>query len=87
MPNSVTLVKAAVAVRGESEMWVGFVGAMREYANEVQAEMLRCSPEMLARAQGMAIMANEIASVLEDAPRLHEKLQNTILGRDHGRER
>ena len=84
MPVSVGLVRAAMALRAESpEMWTGFLGAMREYAVEVQGEMIRCQPEMLVRAQGMAIMANEIASVLEDAPALFEKLQ----GARHGRER
>jgi hypothetical protein len=88
MPANVTLVKAAMALRGaDSAMWAGFVGALREYADEVQSEMLRCAPEMLVRAQGMAIMANEIAAVLEDAPTLYDKLQKLQVGNRDGRPR
>ena len=50
---------------------------MREYAAASTAEMLRCPPEALPRAQGMALAANEIAMTLMNAPKLYEKMQGT----------
>lgn len=76
MPDNTALVRAAMELRAVAPaMWVGFVGAMREYAEASQADMMRCAPEMLPRAQGMAMAANEIAKVLGDAPSLYDKLQ------------
>jgi hypothetical protein len=75
MPDNSALVRAAMELRAVAPaMWVGFVGAMREYAEESQADMMRCAPEMLPRAQGMAIAAMEIAKVLGDAPAIYDKM-------------
>jgi len=43
--------------------------------------MVKCTPDMLVRAQGMAIMAGEIAGVINDAPRLYEKMQIAKMGK------
>jgi hypothetical protein len=53
--------------------WEQFVMAMREYAAASTAEMLRCPPEALAKAQGMALAANDISTTLISAPKLYEK--------------
>ena len=52
-----------------------FVMAMREYATLSAEEMIRCAPELLMRAQGMAIASNEISHAVQYAPQLHEKNQ------------
>jgi hypothetical protein len=84
MPDVARVVRAAMELRGgQPEMWVEFVMSMREYAASMNVEMLRAAPEMLQKAQGMALMANEISTVLNDAPKIFDKMQNTILGRDH----
>ena len=76
MPNNVGLVRAAMALRGvHTALWAEFVKAMNEYAVSIQADMLKVTPDMLSRAQGMALMAHEIAGVLRDAPELYEKMQ------------
>jgi hypothetical protein len=82
MPSSDRLVIAAMALRAEaSHGWDSFVMAMREYAAASTTEILRCPPEMLQRAQGMALAATELAQILNEAPKLHDKLQTT--GRPH----
>lgn len=69
------LVRASMALRGEStELWLGFVGAMGEYALAMQSEMMKCDPSLLPRAQGMALMATEIAGIIADAPALYDKM-------------
>lgn len=78
MPANAGVIRAAVALRSaEPELWAGFVSAVRAYADEALSDMLRCQPEMLQRGQGMIIMANEIATLLADAPVLVEKLRKT----------
>lgn len=65
----------AVALRAQApESWEEFVLAMREYAAATTTEILRCPPEMLLRAQGMALAANEIATILQNAPKLKDKM-------------
>lgn len=74
MPDNAALVRAALSLREvEPALWAGFVGVMEEYASGSVTDMMRAAPEMLQRAQGMAIMANEIAAVLRDAPAIHDK--------------
>lgn len=77
MPSTARIVDTAVRVRAEShEAWNEFVMAIREYAAGTTAEMLRAPPEMLPRAQGMAMTANDIATTLMNAPKLHEKARS-----------
>lgn len=78
MPVSTAkLVDFAMRLRAEApESWAGFTHAMREYAAAQAAEMVRCPPEMLAKAQGMAITATDIASTLNNAPQLYDKTRN-----------
>lgn len=84
--NTSGLVRAALALREvEPALWAGFVGAMEEYARDMTAEMLRASPEMLLRAQGMSIMAHEIAGILLQAPTIHEKALEAQRRQHHGR--
>lgn len=59
-----------------TDSWDEFVLAMREYAAASTTEMLRAPPEALAKAQGMALAVNEIATTLMNAPKLHEKMRN-----------
>lgn len=82
MPDNTKLVYAAMALRAEATTsWDTFVLAVREYSASVTLEMLRCPPEMLQRAQGMALQANEIAVTLAEAPKLHDKMQTATIGR------
>lgn len=70
------LIKAAMALRAEAPAgWEEFVMAVRERAAATSQEFMRCSPDMLQRAQGMAIEANELAVLLMNAPTLAEKIQ------------
>lgn len=77
MPATGRIVDTAMRLRAEShEAWQEFVLAMREYAAASTSEMLRAPPEMLLKAQGMALAANDIATTLMNAPKLHEKARN-----------
>jgi hypothetical protein len=74
MPATGRIVEAAMRLRAESsEGWNEFVLAMREYSAATTTEMLRCPPETLPRAQGMALAAHDIATTLMTAPKLYEK--------------
>jgi hypothetical protein len=82
MPDPARVVAAAMALRGaESEVWNEFVSAMREYAATLAMEVLKHPPETLLRAQGAAMAANEIATILHTAPQLYEKTKER---RQHG---
>lgn len=84
--DSSALVRAAMELRASSPaMWTGFVGAVDEYATAMANEMVRSAPEMLGRAQGMAIMAREISTILQNAPTMFDKLQAVQRGRVDGR--
>lgn len=73
------VIKAAMALRAEAPRgWEEFVTALQEQAAMSTSDMLRCQPEMLTRAQGMAIASNEIANALVDAPNRYDKLQGII---------
>jgi hypothetical protein len=76
------IVMAAMSLRQATpELWDAFVESMRMHGASVLTDTLRAPPELLQRAQGMAIEANEIATVLRTAPEKYEQMQNTILGR------
>ena len=75
--STVKIVDAAMRLRAQSpEVWEQFVYAMREYAATQSAEMVRCPPELLLKAQGMALTATDIATTLMQAPQLYEKMKN-----------
>lgn len=85
MANNDKLIEAAIILRGEApQAWANFVSAMREYAASTNIDMLRCPPEHLTRAQGMALQANEIAQTLNDAPKLYDKIRDNRVPK-HGR--
>ena len=74
------LIEAAIQLRGAApQEWDRFVHAMREYAAGITADIIRVDAQMLVRAQGMAIQAQEIAVILRDAPDLHDKNMQAIL--------
>ena len=63
-----------MTLRAESpEGWQNFVLAVREYAAALTTDVLKHPPETLLRSQGMALAANEIATILNTAPQLYEK--------------
>jgi hypothetical protein len=77
MPDNARIVEKAMALRAAAPgTWSEFVLAMREYAAMATSEVLKHPPETLLRAQGAAIMANEIATVLNMAPQLYEKTKD-----------
>jgi hypothetical protein len=76
MAVNTRLVEAAMRLRGEApESWDEFVLAMREYAAATTSEVVRCPPELLLRAQGMALCANDLAMTLLNAPKLYDKMR------------
>jgi len=84
--DSSGLVRAAMDLRASSPaVWYAFVTAVQEYAQAMTQEMVKAQPDMLLRAQGMSIMALEIAGILAMAPQMHDKMQNLQRGRADGR--
>jgi hypothetical protein len=72
------IVIAAMRVRGEAPgAWETFLLAVREHSAMTAMEMVKCPPENLPRAQGMAQMAQELTTTLMNAPKLYEKMQAT----------
>ena len=68
------LVDASMRLRAAApDEWEKFVHAMREYGAASTTDMLRAAPELLLKAQGMAVQANEIAGILRDCAQLQEK--------------
>jgi hypothetical protein len=77
MPSTARIIDTALSLRAAApELWEQFVLAMREYAAASTAEMVRCPPELLLRAQGMAHVANEFAMVLANAHKLKDKIEH-----------
>lgn len=73
-PNNEKLIEAAMGLRGAApEQWARFTDAMNNYSVSMLAQMISCDPNLLQRAQGMSLAANEIAGLLRDAPRLFEQ--------------
>ena len=63
-------------LRGEAPAaWAGFVWRHERVCRGHETEMLKAQPELLQRGQGMALMAHEIASILVDAPKTYDKMQ------------
>ena len=61
-------------LRGESsDGWEQFVLALREYAAMATADMIKVPVEELPRRQGMALSLHVLASLLRDAPSIHQK--------------
>jgi hypothetical protein len=80
------LIQSAMMLReGAPAAWDSFVVAMRRYSATVNAEMIRADPDKLLRAQGMAIMANEIAMLLHKAPEEFQKHREAMLQQNHKR--
>jgi hypothetical protein len=76
MADMTQIITASMRLRGSSpEAWEQFVMAMREFSAKTAMEMIKCPPESLVRAQGMALMANELTTTIMDAPKLYEKMQ------------
>jgi hypothetical protein len=68
------LVDAAMQLRaGSPTEWQQFCLALSAYAANVTIEMVRSPPELLLRAQGMAIAAHEIATIMNDAAKLKDQ--------------
>jgi len=74
-----------MALRAEAPQgWNEFVMAMRENAATSTTDVLRVTPDLLLKAQGMAIMAHELATVLNDAPKLYDKMMEKKHGQTAG---
>lgn len=69
------IVETAMLLRAAApESWDQFVMSIREYAAATTSEMLRCDPSQLMRAQGMALAANDLSQILQNAPKLKDKI-------------
>ena len=78
MPSNEQLVRTAMELRARApNEWESFLLAMRAYSAEMMTEILRCPPETLMKAQGMAIMAHEVTMILVEAPKIYEKAQRS----------
>ena len=78
----IRLLQAAIALRGEyPQLYEHFVSCLRVYAAEVLTGVMRAPPEALQRAQGMAIQANDLATLLTNAPQALERIRNKHNGR------
>jgi hypothetical protein len=87
MPNSASVIESAMMLREQApEQWNRFVAEMRGYATQVAEDMVRCDPALLPRGQGLAIQANEIATMLEQAPKLYEQMRNLREKLRHGQQ-
>jgi hypothetical protein len=65
-----------MALRGAAgDEWVMFLEAMNDRAAEQTTKMVDCGLDMLPRAQGMAIAVRELAALFNNAPQLHQKMQ------------
>jgi hypothetical protein len=68
------LVDVSMKIRGETpHLWDELGMVLREIAAAQAADMVSCSPEYLLKAQGMAAMAQSLATTLVNAPRLYEE--------------
>ena len=78
------IVDAAMMLRAaQPELWDVFLAAMKDYADEQKDNMLGCDPQMLERAQGMAMAAHELERTLRDAPRITEARQQKMMRKHH----
>lgn len=78
------LVSAALGLRANNpDLWQRMLAALDAYRLETATKMVDCAPEMLPRAQGMALAAKELMETLVRAPELHNKMQE-LRGRRHG---
>lgn len=76
MIDGAQIVIAAMRLRASSpEAWEQLIVAVREYSARSAMEMVKCPPEQLVRAQGMAQMAQELTTLMMDAPKLYERMQ------------
>lgn len=70
------LIIAAMSLREQApESWDSFVRQMGAYSSQMTANMVRCEPSMLPRAQGMAIAAVELYTTLKEAPNIYAKMR------------
>jgi hypothetical protein len=84
MPDSEHMVVAGMRIRQMNpELWNDFVLGVREYAAQVTESMKQATPDNLPKAQGMAIMASEIAAILIKAPETYTKIDELRRGRAH----
>jgi hypothetical protein len=84
--NHDKVVEAAMRLRaGDTVGWDQFVAAVYDHASQMLNETLRAPPDMLQRAQGMAIEAGEFASLLANAAKMHENRQLAMMGTKNGR--
>jgi hypothetical protein len=76
MPDGAPIVVASMRLRAVSpEAWEQMVLAVREYAAHMAMEMIRCPPDSLQRVQGMAQMAQDLSTLMMDAPKTYERMQ------------
>ena len=75
-PDQEPLFVAAMQLRSTApQLWGSFVAALQTYSEGMNAQMVSCPPDMLLRAQGMAIATAEITAVMREAPAMYEKIQ------------
>lgn len=85
MPDYARLVETAMHLRANAPAaWELFLAAINDYSTQVNAQMVKCPPELLARAQGMAIQMAEISTVLHQAPSTYEKMRAAQMVKKNG---
>jgi hypothetical protein len=74
MLDSGKIQSASMTIRQVSpEAWEVLAKALREYAAQASVEMIRCAPEFLLKAQGMAVAAQEISTAFVMAPQNYDR--------------
>jgi hypothetical protein len=70
------VIEAALSLRGAAtDEWTALLEALNDYAADQTAKMVDCPPDMLPRAQGMAIAVRDLVALFTNAPQLHQKMQ------------
>lgn len=74
--NNEALVLMGMRLRqSQPELWNDFLIAVRDWSNQTAQAMVTADPQHLMRAQGMAIAARELSSIMWETPKLFEQLQ------------
>lgn len=75
-PDTSGLVQRAMQLRAQNpDAWNALVAEMMRYTQQVTKLMISAPPDLILRAQGMALGANELTEILRTAPETYEKMQ------------
>lgn len=74
-PDQSGLVERAMQLRSQNpDAWNALLAEMQRYTNEITRMMVSSPPELLLRAQGMALGCSELTTILIEAPKTYEAM-------------